>query len=139
MLKRKSLELLAELYDRPMRYSELKKSTGWSDSSLCRRLDELEELGLVKLTAKRSRSGRNFIEYELTFQGLCQAVTYMMALEVDKAFEYYMNYLKPYLDEVPPERRAIAEEEAVERFEKAIKSLLKKTCEDVVRDVTRSK
>jgi len=66
-----------------LRYVELKSKLNISDSTLTDRLTKLKYYGLVKLEAKDSDIGRNYVVYNLTESGI-KLVT---KLDIDKIIE----------------------------------------------------
>lgn len=66
-----------------LRYAELKSKLNISDSTLTNRLNKLKSYDLVKLEAKDSAVGRNYVVYGLTETGI-KLVT---KLDIDKILE----------------------------------------------------
>jgi DNA-binding HxlR family transcriptional regulator len=63
------LHILDELSHQELQYVDLKQKLEVSDSSLTKRLSDLRQIGFIRVEARTSEKGRNYIVYMLTEQG----------------------------------------------------------------------
>lgn len=77
-----ALNLLKKSQD-GLRYVELKSKLIISDSTLTDRLNKLKSYELVKIEAKDSKNGRNYVVYDLTESG----TNFVNKLDIEKIIE----------------------------------------------------